>query len=510
VKSRPSRTAGPKTAAFPGRVVAYTGILAGGVGALALVGAAIDRSVGVPWTALVPFVALLTIAECLLVRVHVRGQVMAITLFEAALAPLLFTAPTLAVIGVVAIAETITGRVRKNQPVKHAFNVVQFSAAAAVGSVVFNALRHGPAATPWNLFALAFAMTSVAVVNVLTLSTVIHLAERIPFVAVLRKLGPTMVFGWTVNTVFGVLFAATYVLTAWTIALFSIPMLLLYSAFKGHATALADRARLAGMHRATRELADPVDPRDAIPQFLVAVRECFDAAEAELVLREGEVRVVHSVGRDGVASYSSTNERWGNDPFAVALLATRQGAIVRADDRSPTAAWLRREGRRECIAAPLFEGDHPLGVMRVYDCGGPEGFEQGGLAVLEALASEATRALIKSELLDKILASSSSGAVQLFVDLRGIGCIAGRATSSDPSSVEFSPNFHRAESYAGLSPAGAAGADSRNGRTENCDRQGGSGSRSPTGERSSDAGSGSDRSGETVEVRAIHLRRSAG
>jgi len=393
-----------RSTAFPGRVIACTVFLVATVVALGFAGASSGVSTGIPWTSVIPFLALLTTAEYLLVRVHYRGQVMAITLFEAALAPLVFSSPTILVIALVAIAETVTGLLRKNHPVKHAFNVAQFTSAAAVGSLLFNALRHGPAASPWNLFALALAMTTVAAINILTLSTVICLAEGIRFNAVLRKLAPAMLFSWTVNTAFGVLFAAAYGLSPWTMALFAIPMLLLYSAFKGHATALADRARLTGMHRATRALAGPVDPREAIPQFLDAVRECFDAADAELSLREGDVRVVHAVGREGVSSYRATIERWGNDPFAVTLLATGQGAIINADDDCVAAALLRQQGRRDCVAAPLIEGEHQLGILRVYNFGGPEGFEQGGLAVLEALAGEAARAMVKSELLETILA----------------------------------------------------------------------------------------------------------
>ena len=392
-----------KANAFPGRVIAYTAVLGGLVVLLGFVGSRIAEPVGIPWTSIAPFLVLLTAAEYLLVRVHIRDQVLAITLFEAALAPLLFSSPTVVVIAIVALAETITGLLRRNHPVKHAFNVAQFTTAAAVGSILFMVIRHGATASSWNLLALAIAMTAVVVVNIATLSTVICLAERQPLGGVIRKLAPSMLFGWTANTAFGVLFAAAYALSAWTLVLFGVPMILMYSAFKGHATAVADRARLAGMHRATRALAGPVDPRDAIPQFLAEVRKCFDASEAELVLREGDVRVVHSVGCDGVASYTTTNERWGSDPLAVAILATRQGTTVRATDNGVAGAWLRRAGRRDCIGAPLVEGDHGLGVLRVYDRGGPEGFEQGGLAVLEALAGEATRAMIKSELLETIL-----------------------------------------------------------------------------------------------------------
>ena len=391
------------TPAFPGPVLAYTVELAAIVVALAFVGTAIEIPVGIPWTTFVPLIGLLVAAEYLLVRVHYRDQVLAITLFEAALAPLLFFFPIVAVIAAVAIAETITGALRKNHPVKHAFNVVQFTAAAALGSIVFTLLRDGVAASPHNLIALAVAMSSVAVANILTLSTVICIAEGQPFRTVIRTLAPAMLFGWTVNTVFGVLFVAAYALSPWTMIVFAVPMLLLYSAFKGHATALADRARLAGMHRATRALAGPVDPRDAIPQFLAEVRKCFEAAEAELVLREGDVRVVHSVGCDGLSSYRSTIEPWGSDPLAVALMATQQGAMIRADEDGVAATWLRGAGHRDCIAAPMVERDHSRGVLRVYDRGGPEGFEEGGLAVLEALAGEATRAMIKSELLETIL-----------------------------------------------------------------------------------------------------------
>ena len=394
--------AGKASAAFPGRVVAYTAALGALLVALAVAGARTHSPAGVPWTSLLPFLALLTAAESLLVRVHIRNQVLAITLFEAALAPVLFSSPVLAVIGVVFAAEAITGFIRRNHPVKHAFNMMQFASAAAIGSLLFHALRQGAGASPRNLLALAIAMTAVAAANIVTLSSVITLAEGAPYVSVLRKLAPAMLFGWTVNTTFGVLFAAAYALSQWTIPLFAVPMILLYTAYKGHATAIADRARLAGMHRASRALAGPVDPRDAIPQFLVAVRECFDAGEAQLVLREGDVRVVHSVNADG-SSYTE-NSRWSSDPFAITLLAARQGTIVRTADDGVSAAWLRAAGHHSCIAAPLVEGDRPLGVLRVYDIGGPEGFEQGGLAVLESLAVEATRAMIKSELLETILA----------------------------------------------------------------------------------------------------------
>src|SRR5207244_2048586 len=103
VKARPNDDPGkaPRPVAFPGRVVACTAILGLAVVGLGFLGASRGTPIGVPWTSMAPFLALLTAAEYLLVRVHYRDQVLAITLFEAALAPLMFSSPTLAVIAVV-------------------------------------------------------------------------------------------------------------------------------------------------------------------------------------------------------------------------------------------------------------------------------------------------------------------------------------------------------------------------------------------------------------------------
>ncbi|MGH2792772.1 MAG: PAS domain-containing protein, partial [Actinomycetota bacterium] len=386
-------------------VTIYIGALALAVGALAAIGHAIDGDRGVPWGALAPFLGLLTLAEYLIVRVHYRNQIMAITLFEAALAPLLFTAPTLAIVAIVLLAEAITGFLRKNQPVKAAFNIVQFTSAAALGSVVFNLLRHGDAPSPWNLVALAIAMTSLAILNVITLTTVICLAEKQPFRTVVTKLAPSILFGWIVNTTFGVMFAAAYEWSPWTMGMFLVPLLLLHSSYRGYATAMADRARMAGMHRASRALAEPVDPRDAIPGFLAAVRDCFDAKAADLVLVENGSRTVHRVGADPDEGYSARRETWNAHTLATLLLErgqpTRAGA---ATGDHVTSMFLELEGWRDCIAAPMIEDERTLGVLCVYDLGGPEGFEEGELAVLETLAGEAARAILKASLLDTILA----------------------------------------------------------------------------------------------------------
>src|SRR5207237_10247945 len=90
-------------------------------------------------------------------------------------------------------------------------------------------------------------------------------------------------------------------------------------------------------------------------------------------------------------------------------LALRGGStrLARATAAPNLLALLNAEGRRDCIAAPLFSDGRVVGVLCGYDCSGPEGFEEGELAVLETLAREAAGALAKGRLLDEILSERS-------------------------------------------------------------------------------------------------------
>jgi PAS domain S-box-containing protein len=353
------------------------------------------------WWSLAPLLAMLTAAESLIVRFQYRNQIMAITLFEAVLAPLLVAFPTVVLLCVVLAAEAMTGILRHNVARKAAFNAVQFTIAGGAGSLVYHALGRGGAASGRNVSALAAAMTVVAVVNVVTLSGVIGLAERQPIRAVLRRLAPAILLGWAVNTTFGLLFVAAYGWSPWMTGLFAVPLVGLHWAYRGHASAAADRARLRGLHRATRALAAPVDPRDAIPRFLEEVRACFEAGAADLVLCEGRRRVVHRV-RDG--SYERVDEDGSRDTLASASMRNAETTRVPGPHAGTAAvALLAAEGWRDFIAAPLFEAAELLGALCVYDLGGPEGFRAGEEAVLQALAGEAARAMIKSTLLATIL-----------------------------------------------------------------------------------------------------------
>jgi PAS domain S-box-containing protein len=352
----------------------------------------------VAWVVLAPLLGLLVAAEYFQIRFQYRDDVMALNLFDAALAPLIVAFPAAAVIGTVALAQLIAAAIRRNQPLKASFNVAQWAVAAGVGSLLYRIVGGDARPTNTGLLILVLALSAMALINTLALAVVIRLAQHQPVRRVLANLAPTILVSWVLNTPFALLFVTAVDSSRVTVVLFAVPLLMLHWASRGYAAARADRARIGGLQQATHVLAQPVDPRDAIGLFVAEVRECFEAECAELVLISPEGHEVHRADANG---HRVTGE---NHPLGAALIhAGRAVRLTTVDPTSPLADVLERAGWRDCSAAPVRSGQRLIGVLCTYNRGGLEGFEEGELAVLEALANEVAGALHKAELLATIL-----------------------------------------------------------------------------------------------------------
>ena len=395
VSSRPS----------PSRIAVFTGILLGAAIAAVLGSTSLPGPTSTSLPGAAALFTLLVAAERLMMRFRYRGHIDGITLFEAALAPAILTLPTAVLVLVVGMAQAVAAIIGRDAFVKASFNVAQWSAAAALGSIVFNLLPTDAGLDAGSTLALIVAITVVIVTNIVTFTYAMHLVQREPIRHVLRSFAPLVpVWGitWILNVAFGIIFAATYAWSTAGVFLFAVPLALLHWASKAYAAAVVDQERLAGLHRATLELATPVDPREAIPRFLNEVRQSFGGDAADLVLfYSGRSRTVHRVDQDG---YREHDEPWELQTLAAAL--SERGRMVRVNPAGPdpmAAALLELEGWRDCLAAPLIDGERTLGVLCVYNRQGLEGFERGEEAVLQALAVEAARGMAKASLLDAIL-----------------------------------------------------------------------------------------------------------
>ena len=395
---------------FPAAVWCLTGALAAvavGAGRLASgVESVAGRSL--PPAAVVILVIALTWAACLQLRFSHRASAEDLDLFDAVLAPVMFTLSGPAVVLMAAVAMAASELIQRTRPVKASFNVAQWAAAAGAGSLTYALLSDGHTLSARNLAALALAMGVVAVVNHLAVVAVLVLVTPEPVTHVLSSVAPVVRPGWllggALNLAFGFLLVAALATGPWTTVLFVVPLGMLHWANRGYAEAWADRARLAGLQRATHALGAPIDPRDGIADFLAEVRSCFNVEVAELVLSDG-----HGYRVQRLASAQAADvESWtcGDDADTLALSLLRGGVAERIGAHHPDETrrdLLGAEGWRDCLAAPLPSKGEVRGILCAYDRTGLEGFETGEVTVLEALARELAGALEKADLVEEVL-----------------------------------------------------------------------------------------------------------
>jgi PAS domain S-box-containing protein len=350
---------------------------------------------------LLPGLALLVAgAELMQIRFRVGRQVDSSNLVEAAVAPLLVVAPSVAGVLAVLAGQLLAGLVRRNPPVKLAFNLAQWSLAFGVGAALWASVDSEPAS--WvGAGSLVLAVLTVGLVNLLAFTAVL-LVMGSDMRSVRPLLGPGWFLGLGVNTSLGVLFALAHEAAPGGLLLAPVPLVVLHQAYRGYAAARADRARLAGMHRAASVLSGPLDPRPVIPEFLRAAAEVFETRAAVMVLKVEGGREVHRVdlGTGEVDVYTELEDA----ATLEAAMTAHLGAVrIDARDAGPLAQALRATGRGDCLAAPMLEGGRVLGALLLLDQVGIEGAPGGQLSVLEALAREVAAALAKGRLLDSVL-----------------------------------------------------------------------------------------------------------
>ena len=182
------------------------------------------------------FAVLLIAAAYLILRFQFRDDVLALDLFEAALAPALFVLPTPVLVGLVAIALGTANILRRNQTIKALFNVAQWATAAAAGSAVFHFLDDSvgrAVLSTRSMAALLVAMVVVTTLNNISLSVVIRLAQRRPLRSVFAMLAPSILISSLINTPFALLFVTALEASHYSVVLFVVPLLMLHWASAG-------------------------------------------------------------------------------------------------------------------------------------------------------------------------------------------------------------------------------------------------------------------------------------
>lgn len=391
---------------IPRSVTAYTAALAV-VAILATALAASDQG-RLHWAGAAGLFLTLVVAGTLRLRFQYGRDVEALDVFDAVVAPCLFALPAPVAVAAVAAAKFASQRWNHVEPLKARFNTAQWAAAASVGALVFHLGGGASEPTPRNLALLAAAMLAVSVVNHLAVVGVLRLTGRGSIRQILTDLSPVMLPGWVVgglvNLAFGFIFVATWSAIPWFTPLFLVPLGLLHWANRNYAEARADRARLAGLQQATRALQEPVDPRTALPPFLIELRPAFEAGVCALILDGGDgVATVHRVDCDGYTAQPFTDTVRSAAWATASARFTRATRVETGSEEAEGILRLVSDEWSNALLAPVRSEEAVLGFLIVHDRLGLHGFAEGELAVLDVLASEVSSALDKGTLLDTIL-----------------------------------------------------------------------------------------------------------
>jgi signal transduction histidine kinase len=136
------------------------------------------RASASPWLVCV-FTVAFAVAGLLSVHLELRRNAFTVTPEEAVLVVALFHLAPAQLVLAVAVGQSVTCLVKRLAG-KAAFNVAQSCAAAAVAGVLFGALGHPQARSPWGWAAAAIAVAAYFVVNVGAICTAVALAEHRP------------------------------------------------------------------------------------------------------------------------------------------------------------------------------------------------------------------------------------------------------------------------------------------------------------------------------------------
>lgn len=339
------------------------------------------------------FLPVLTAGSYLFVRVQFRDQVLALDLFEAVLAPAVFVLPGPSLVVVVATAVALSEIMRRNSLAKSLFNVAQWSAAAAAGSLVM--ARSTATGVGARLIPLTIAMVAVTVINTGAFVAVVRLAQGVRLASVFASSAPLIGLNWAVTTPAGLLFAAAYSATPIMLAFLLLPLILLHMSGRALAAARVDQARLDGLHRASSEL--NFGPTPELASFLAVVQSCFEAEAAELIVEGSGRLTVHHVDGDGGPPVIRDVS-----PGELAQVLHTIAPVRLTAGKEALGPLVEASGYRDCLAAP-FNTESGRGVIAVFNRTGLEGFDAGELSVLEALGREVGQALDRAELFQRVI-----------------------------------------------------------------------------------------------------------
>ncbi|SFE91809.1 putative bifunctional diguanylate cyclase/phosphodiesterase [Blastococcus tunisiensis] len=291
---------------------------------------------------------------------------------------------------------------RRQRGLKLAFNVAELALGAAMALIVFHTLSGVLGQQLDWVAALAAVLTATLTADLCIFGIMTILENRVDTRKLVELLGLSVPFALG-SAGMGLVVARTVVNDPASLALLSLPTLLILVAYRAYTGAKEQQDNLRLLHEVT-SLLHAGDTQEALGDFLDSVRSAFRAEMAELVL-------LGPTGREG-ATVSRSRE--GTEPVVMAALddpedhhrllrlATASGALTTRTGTgrgAPLDSYAAGHGLKDAVAAALRTEDRVHGLLLV---GGRIGdvttFTSRDLALLETFARHVATSLERGRL----------------------------------------------------------------------------------------------------------------
>jgi diguanylate cyclase (GGDEF)-like protein len=316
------------------------------------------------------------LAESFPVHLHFRSETHTLSLSELGVVLGLFlAAPGALVLGLICGAGAAFVLVRRQRPLKVAFNVAEFGFSTAVAVVVFRAVTHlGNAHGPVGWIAAAAGAAAFGIVSVTLVATTISIAAGGPPLRELPRTVGLALAGSLASASLAV--AAVELLEADTrsVWLLVVPALFWGLAFRAYGAQRRRHEHLEFLYQTIRATQGAPEFRAAVRELLVAARAMLSAEYAEIVLlgatpEEGALRSVIGPSSELLMQAVTLSE---TTELAVRKAAERDGAILlpRGRESHEFDPFIAERGLQDALLTALRREHRTFAFLVVGDRAG--------------------------------------------------------------------------------------------------------------------------------------------
>ena len=330
-------------------------------------------SIQIPWWS---FALVFFLTEAFPVHVHFRSEAHSLSLGELGIVLALYHASPGELLSAqllgAGLALTI---VRRQRPLKLAFNLAVFSLGSCLCALVFHGfLRLGDAYGGAGWAGALLGAAANAVVGVLLVSVVIWLAAARPVMRELPRLIAIAVCGSLASASLAIAAVELARFDARSLWVLLVPVAGTALAFRAYTTQRRRHEHLEFLYRSMRAMQGAPEFRSSIRELLEAARSMLSADVAEIILflrspEEGALSSVITPSREGLMESTTLNQ---TSLDALNMLSAQGAAALLPRDRGshPLDDYLAERGLKDGMLTTLHSADRVVGMVLVGDRSG--------------------------------------------------------------------------------------------------------------------------------------------